>query len=98
MKPMSEGWKGFGVLAVLNAALAVGTFVAASQFGLESFIFIWAGLPALQLAWSVPMIVVARRRGRREYAKGLTVAAALTMLLGAGCWTFMLFTFELQSG
>lgn len=92
MKPLSEGWKGFVVLAVLNAALCVATLCAARLE--DTFVFVWAGLPVLQLAWSVPMIVVARRRGRREYAKGLIVGAALTTLLGAGCWAFMLATFS----
>jgi hypothetical protein len=39
-----------------------------------------------QLAYMLPAIYLARRRGRPALAKGLIIGAAVTFLLNAACW------------
>ena len=39
-----------------------------------------------QLAYVVPAILFALRRGRRAVAMGLIIGAAVTFLLNAACW------------
>jgi hypothetical protein len=44
------------------------------------------GIGLVQAAWIVPMVLRFRATGRRETAKGVIIAAAITFLLNASCW------------
>jgi len=91
-----EGWKGFGLLAGINVGAALLPFVWQWLSGAKdtSLWFVIVFFPVLHLAWSVPLILVASRRGRKEYASGLKVAAALSSLLACACWVAFLTTFS----
>jgi hypothetical protein len=44
-----------------------------------------------QLAYMLPAIFIARRRGRYDLVQGLAIGAAVTFLLNAGCWGLVTF-------
>src|SRR5690349_512981 len=50
-----------------------------------------AGFGVLQFAWITPVYMRFRWRGETETAKGLLVAAGVTVLLSAGCWGVIFF-------
>ena len=88
MKIAREGWKGFGMLAGINLAAVLLPFawdwLSSAKDSALWFVIVF--FPVLHLVWSVPLILVAGHRGRKEYASGLKVAAALSSLLGCACW------------
>jgi hypothetical protein len=52
--------------------------------------FLWTLLMALgltQLVYIVPLILIARSNGRPGKVKGLIIAASITLLLNAACWS-----------
>jgi hypothetical protein len=84
-QPKSEGsiLAGFGLAAAINlGAVVVGVITLAMVVG----IFILLGIGLVQAAWIIPMVVTFRKSGKRETAKGVIIAAAITFLLNAGCW------------
>ena len=49
-------------------------------------LFLLFGFGVTQLIYIIPAIVIARRKGRRELAKGLIIVAAIAFLLNASCF------------
>jgi hypothetical protein len=86
--PEPDGiWRGIRIGAGINAgALLVGIVTIPLIVG----VFVVELFSLLQLAWLIPMYLRHRGRGETETAKGLAVAAGLTVLLSAGCWGAML--------
>jgi len=41
---------------------------------------------ATQLLYMIPAILIYRRKGRTDVAKGITIVAAITLLLNASCF------------
>ena len=78
-QPMGPGsvLAGFGLAAAINLGAAIVGIVT---------IVIPLAIGIIQAAWIVPMVISFRRSGRRETAKGIIIAAAITFLLNAGCW------------
>ena len=84
-QPKSEGsvLAGFGLGAAVNVGAAiVGVATIAAVVG----IIILLGIGLLQAAGIIPMVMSFRKSGKRETAKGVIIAAAITFLLNAGCW------------
>jgi hypothetical protein len=65
-----------------TAAAIAGGLTLAMGVG----VYILLGLGLAQAAWIVPMAVSFRKSGQRRTIKGVMVAAAITLLLNAGCW------------
>jgi len=80
----AEGKEGFWALGKVNLMVAAGCFVC-------PFAWIVMGLfPVAHLAWSVPLILRAKRSHSEEYVRGMEVAAGLTTLAGCLCWAGLL--------
>jgi hypothetical protein len=79
-----DGWQGFWRLGGLNLLVALLCFVPVAGWALA------LTFPLAHLAWSVPLILAARRRHSREHVQGMIVAAALTSLAACGCWAVLL--------
>lgn len=79
--------RGFGVTA--------GITIGAVIFG---GLTLWAGIGAIvllgislvQLAWVLPLYISYRRKGERDTANGVLLAAGITFLLNAGCYVVVL--------
>jgi formate-dependent nitrite reductase membrane component NrfD len=78
-QPKSEGsvWGGFGLAAAIN--------VGATIVGIVTVVVPFV-IGVVQAAWIIPMVLSFRKSGKRETAKGVIIAAAITFLLNAGCW------------
>jgi ABC-type Fe3+-siderophore transport system permease subunit len=83
-------WAGVGVTLVLHLLVQVPAFfllglIVPGEKGLDlAFIpLMYIGLS--QLVYMIPAILILRRRGDTETARGLIVGAALTFLLNATC-------------
>lgn len=46
-----------------------------------------------QLVYIIPAILIARRKGRPDIGKGLIIGAAVTFLLNATCFAFLMIGF-----
>jgi hypothetical protein len=46
-----------------------------------------------QLAYVIPAIVVARRKGHENTVKGIIIAASVTALLNVACTGYLLYSF-----
>jgi hypothetical protein len=80
--------KGFVVAVGVNVA---GSIVSlATGFGAVLVAVIGVG----QFLWLLPMWIVYRKRGERETAKGILLAAGLTFLVNAGCWGLFISAFS----
>lgn len=76
-------WVGLGLGAAVNiGAVIVGVVTIALVVG----IFILLGIGLVQAAWIIPMVLSFRKSGKRETAKGVIVAAVITLLLNIGCY------------
>lgn len=80
LKLEGEGKKGFWALGKINLMVALGCFICPLAW------IVVALFPVAHLAWSVPMILHAKRSHSEEYVKGMQVAAGLTTLAGCLCW------------
>ena len=58
-----------------------------------TFYFSLAVICVSQLAYVIPTIVVARRKGHTETVKGIIIAASLTTLLNIACTGYLLYSF-----
>ena len=47
-----------------------------------------------QLAYVIPAIVVARRKGHQDTVKGIVITASLTALLNVACTGYLLYSFN----
>lgn len=52
-------------------------------------ILLIAGFGVLQLIYVIPLMVVFRRKGRRDFAKGIIIGASLAFLLNATCFALV---------
>lgn len=68
---------GINILALIVGAVTMYVGVG---------IIIVAGFGLIQFAWILPMFFRYKKRQQIETAKGLLVAAGISVLLSAGCW------------
>jgi hypothetical protein len=89
-----RGWVGILLGLVLTAVLhvaAIALLVATLHDpGGYQGLMLMLGIGLVQLPYMVPAIVVARLSRRMALAKGLAIGAAVTFLLNATCWMFVL--------
>jgi len=85
-----------GVGAGLGMTFALHGVAIAILFGLiilpEFGVYFLVALPFLglvQFLYMIPAILIARKRGQPNLAKGLIIGAAATFLLNAGCWALV---------
>lgn len=64
---------------LLIAAVGQVYWAGAAAFGAILTLFIW------QLVYVIPVFLWCRRRGYREFSRGIIIAAVLTALLNGGC-------------
>ena len=83
-------WTGLGltlvfhVLAQVAIQLLIGAIVSDEMnMDIRLLPLVWLGL--IQLVYMIPAILIFRRSGDSETAKGLIVGASLTLLLQATC-------------
>ena len=81
--------RGFGIGALLSLGGAVVSLMA--------FVVPLLGIGILQLLWIIPCYLHFRRKGQRETAKGVLIAAGIVFLLNAGCWGYLM-TANVQFG
>ena len=82
---------GFGLGLLLHLTLPIlAALACALALLLEPLcvvgLFLVTFIGLTQLAYIVPAVRRARRRGRSGLAKGLIIAAALTAILNTACW------------
>ena len=76
-------------------------FVAVAVFFVGLVGFRWIGLATVaialvlgigisQLLYVIPMVLWAKRRGRKAFASGVIIGAAITFLLNGACWGWFL--------
>jgi hypothetical protein len=84
---------GFSVAVGLNIfAFIVSVGLAINQFSspLGSLAIGFAlAIGLTQFHYLGPAIVIAWRRGRRSFAKGLMIGAALTFIISGACWALV---------
>jgi hypothetical protein len=75
---------GLNLVQVGMAMLAL----VAGNYGLAILAVILAGFGVIQLAYIVPLYFLLKRRGKVLTARGLVIAASITVLLNSACdWT-----------
>jgi hypothetical protein len=87
----SEGARGFLQLAAVNVLFAgapLACFLAPDPP--EWLGWLTLSYPVIHFTWSLPWILWAEQRGRKDYASGLKVAAGLSSLAGCVCWGLVL--------
>jgi uncharacterized membrane-anchored protein len=80
-------WSGIAIAGAVNiVAVLVGvmTFGNAASIGIGVVLIV--GFPLVQFAWLLPLYFFFRRQAGFETAKGVLIAAGITVLLSAGCW------------
>jgi hypothetical protein len=50
-------------------------------------VVVFGGIGVVQLAYIVPLYMHLKKNGQINTAKGLIIAASITVLLNVGCWT-----------
>jgi hypothetical protein len=83
-------WSGLGVTLVLHMLVQVAAFfilvtIVSGERGLELAILPLGYIGVSQLVYMIPAILIFRRRGDAETAKGLIVGGSITFLLNATC-------------
>ena|ERR1041384_5008320 len=78
--------RGFGYGAAANGLAIVAGFLT---MGLLVGYIVLLGFGVVQLAWIVPMYLKYKRSGETETAKGILIAAGVTILLQGGCYAFV---------
>ena len=83
-------WSGLGLTLMLHFVIQVPTvfILGYSVSGERALILTFLPLMYIglsQLVYMIPAILVARRKGETETAKGLIIGASLTFLLNAAC-------------
>jgi hypothetical protein len=81
---------GLGLTLVFHMGALVAIFfilpmIATGEPGLELTINLLMYMGLLQLVYMIPAILISRRRGEIETAKGLIIGASVTFLLSATC-------------
>src|SRR6185369_8215441 len=74
---------GFFVAAGWNT-LAITISTASIAIGIG--IVLVAGFGLIQFAWLLPLAFKYRKEGKSESAKGVYIAAGISVLLSAACW------------
>jgi hypothetical protein len=76
-------WRGLFIAAICNLIGVVLTFYL--MFVSDTFLF-FGGFGLVQFAWLLPMWSYFQNNGRTEDAKGVLIAAGITVMLNAACW------------
>ncbi|HTG16846.1 MAG TPA: hypothetical protein VK747_16485 [Blastocatellia bacterium] len=83
-------WSGLGLTLVFHIVALVAIFfilsmIVTGERGLELIFFSLVYFGLSQLVYMIPAILISRRRGETETAKGLIIGASITFLLSATC-------------
>ena len=81
---------GLGLTLVFHIVALVAIFlilpmIVTGELGLELSIKLLMYMGLFQLVYMIPAILISRRRGETETAKGLIIGASVTFLLSATC-------------
>ena len=85
--PRGSLWKGIGFAAVINIGAFVASLLAKSM---ALGIVLVMGFGLIQCAWLIPLYLRYEKNGESETAKGVLVAAVITVLLSGACWVSVL--------
>jgi hypothetical protein len=79
--------KGMLICWLLNFLTIVLGFLLIST--LTGTVILVGGLGLVQLIYVSPLYMSLKRNSEADTAKGMLIAASLTALLNAGCWSFV---------
>ena len=92
---------GFAIGAILNVGLVVSVLLLTCATNIvEPFATICGALVlaigVIQLVYILPLYFRYKRKGQRNTAKGLVIAASVTALLNATCWGWVLLAMRFE--
>src|SRR6266496_5218482 len=61
-----------------------------------TFFLSLAVMSVSQLAYVIPALIIARRKGHEETVKGIIIAASVTALLNIACTGYVFYNFKIQ--